>query len=67
MDLLKRFGLNSCKLAATRMNINEKFQPKDGTNATNAKKIRSLVEGLIYLTNTRSNITFSIGIISRFM
>ena len=49
------------------MNISEKPQLEDGTKKTYAKNFRCLVIGLIYLTCTRPDIAFSVGVISRFM
>ena len=66
-DLLKRFEMLNCKETATPMNINEKLRLEDGTKMVNAKLFKSLVGGLIYLTHTRSDITFSIGVVTRFM
>lgn len=67
IDLLKRFSLLNCKPAVTPMNMNEKLQLEDGTEEANAKNFRSLVGGLIYLTHTRPEIAFAVGVISRFM
>ncbi|PHU03703.1 hypothetical protein BC332_28954 [Capsicum chinense] len=64
-DLLIKFGLLNCKPAATLMNIGEKLQLNDGAEIDDARGFRSLVGGLIYLTHTRSDITFSVGVISR--
>lgn len=64
---LKRFGLVNCKSAATPMNMNEKLQQKDGTGQANARSFRSLVGGLIYLSHTRPDISYSVGVVSRFM
>ncbi|XP_016544803.1 uncharacterized mitochondrial protein AtMg00810-like [Capsicum annuum] len=64
-DLLIKFGLLNCKPAATLMNIGEKLQLNDGAEMDNARSFRSLVGGLIYLTHTRSDITFSVSVISR--
>ncbi|XP_038704708.1 uncharacterized mitochondrial protein AtMg00810-like [Tripterygium wilfordii] len=66
-DLLKKFNMLNCKMAATPMNVNEKLQLEDGTEKANARNFRSLVGGLIYLTNTRPDIAFSMSIVSRFM
>ena len=57
----------NCKPAATPMNINEKLQHEDGVEMTDVRRFRSLVDGLIYLTHTRPDIAFLVGIISRFM
>ncbi|XP_070005942.1 uncharacterized mitochondrial protein AtMg00810-like [Nicotiana sylvestris] len=66
-DLLNKFGMLNCKPAATPMNINEKLHHEDGEEFTDARLFRSLVGGLIYLTHTRPDIAFSVGVISRFM
>lgn len=51
-DLLQRFNMFNCKVAATPMNMNEKLRQEDGTEKANAKFFRSLVGGLIYLSHT---------------
>jgi len=66
-DLLTKFGLLNCKPAATPMNVGEKLQLKDGAEMDDARSFRSMVGGLIYLTHTRPDIAFSVGVISRFM
>lgn len=67
VDLFKRVNLLNCKPATIPMNMNENLELEDGTEEANAKKFRSLVGGLIYLTHTRPDIAFSIGVFSRFM
>ncbi|XP_016681202.1 secreted RxLR effector protein 161-like [Gossypium hirsutum] len=49
------------------MNINEKLQQEDREEMADGKRFRSLVGGLIYLTRTRPDIAFLVGVISRFM
>lgn len=66
-DLLKRLGMESYKPVVTPMNVNEKFQLNDGTEKADARIFRSLVGGLIYLAHTRLDISFSTGVVSRFM
>ena len=65
--LLKRFQMEKCKSAVTSMNVNEKLQVEDGTEAADAMRFRSLVGGLMYLTNSRPDIACSVSILSRFM
>lgn len=67
VDLWKQFNMFSCKVVGTPMNVNEKLQLEDGTDKADGRYFRSLVGGLIYLTQTRPNIGFSVGVISRFM
>ncbi|KAM3308877.1 secreted RxLR effector protein like [Capsicum chacoense] len=49
------------------MNVGEKLQLNDGAEMDDTRSFRSLVGGLIYLTHTRPDIAFSVGVISRFM
>ncbi|RVW26239.1 Retrovirus-related Pol polyprotein from transposon TNT 1-94 [Vitis vinifera] len=67
VDLLKKFNMLNCKVVATLMNSNEKLQAEDGTERADARRFKSLVGGLIYLTHTRPDIAFAVGVISRFM
>ncbi|XP_070050285.1 uncharacterized mitochondrial protein AtMg00810-like [Nicotiana tomentosiformis] len=57
----------NCKTVATPINVNEKLQLDDGIEKADGSSFRSLVGGLIYLTLTRPDISFSVGVISRFM
>ena len=57
----------NCKVAATPMNTNEKLCRDDGSEMENATYFRSLVGSLNYLSHTRPDISFSVGVISRFM
>ncbi|KAE8732360.1 phytosulfokine receptor 1-like [Hibiscus syriacus] len=66
-DLLKRFNMQNFKIAITPMNVNEKLQLEDGTEETDARAFRSLIGGLMYLSHTRPDIVFSVGMVSRFM
>lgn len=66
-DLLKRFSMTNCEVAATPMNINEKLQREDGTERANPRLFRSLVGGLNYLTHSRPDISFSVSVVSRFL
>ena len=65
--LLKRFGMVNCKVASTPMNVNEKLQLENGIERADARNFGSLVGGLIYLAHTRPNISFLVGVVSRFM
>ncbi|XP_044481525.1 uncharacterized mitochondrial protein AtMg00810-like [Mangifera indica] len=65
-NLLKKFNMSNCKMMATPMNKNQKLK-QQGVEAANQRQFRSLVGGLIYLIHTRPDISFSIGVVSRFM
>jgi Reverse transcriptase (RNA-dependent DNA polymerase) len=66
-DLLARFEMQNCNTCTTPMNTREKLMKDDNTEATDALKFRSLIGRLIYLTHTRPDINYSVGLISRFM
>ena len=66
-ELLKKFNMLNCKKVATPMNKNQKLKLEDGVEAVNQRQFRSLIGGLIYLTHTRPDISFSVGVVSRFM
>jgi len=66
-DLLNRFNMSNCEVAATPININEKLQREDGTEKTNPRLFRSLVGGLNCFTHTRLEIAFSVSVVSKFM
>ena len=66
-DLLKRFNMIDCKPAETPMSLSEKLSKNDGKEKVDESIYRSLVGSLIYLTNTRPDIVYSVSIVSRFM
>lgn len=49
------------------MNVNEKLRLEVGTKMANPTLFRSLVSGLIYLMHTQPDITYSVGVVLRFM
>jgi hypothetical protein len=49
------------------MAANEKLQKNDGAAKMDSNIFQSLARSLIYLTNLKPDILFSISIISRFM
>ena len=65
-DLLKRFGLETCKPIGTPMVIGHKLSTKDETPTIEKKKYRSMIIGLQYLTRTRLDIENVVRIIARF-
>ncbi|GJW58649.1 retrovirus-related pol polyprotein from transposon TNT 1-94, partial [Tanacetum coccineum] len=67
IDTLEKFNMAGCKTACTPMNIGEKLQHEDGTEAADGTLYRSLIGRLIHLTHSRPDISFSVGLLSRFM
>ena len=66
-DLLKKFNMINCKPMGTPMALTEKLFKEDGEQKADPQVFRSLVGSLIYLTNTRSDIVYVVGVVSRFM
>lgn len=66
-DLLKRFNMNGCREASTPVNANEKLQVNDSSGNADGQRYRSLIGGLLYLSHTRPDIMFAVGLTSRFM
>lgn len=49
------------------MNTNEKMQMQDDSGTTDAHTYRRLVGGFIYLVNTKPDLAYSVGMVSRYM
>ena len=66
-DLLNKFGMDECNPLTTPMEQNLKLTSIEGKEFEDATKYRQLVGSLIYLTTTRPDISFAVGILSRFI
>ena len=55
-----------CKPVSTPMEVNVKLSAEDASSLVDIKKYRKLVGSLIFLTNTRLDISFSVGVLSTF-
>ncbi|KAL0405896.1 UNVERIFIED_CONTAM: Retrovirus-related Pol polyprotein from transposon RE2 [Sesamum latifolium] len=66
-DLLQEAGLLGTKSVDTPMDSNPDFWNDDGKYLKDKTKYRRLVDKLIYLTVTRPDISFAIGLVSQFM
>ncbi|GAV62321.1 LOW QUALITY PROTEIN: hypothetical protein CFOL_v3_05845 [Cephalotus follicularis] len=56
-----------CKPVDIPMDPNQKFGIDDGSPLTDVHQYRSLIGKLIYLTVTRPDISFAVGVLSQFM
>ncbi|XP_057948288.1 uncharacterized mitochondrial protein AtMg00810-like [Malania oleifera] len=65
-ELLKAFGMAERTPVVTPMEVNIKLSIEDPSPLIDTKMYRSLIGSLVYLCNTRPNISFAIGILSRF-
>jgi len=66
-DLLQRYGMLDCKPISTPMDPNVKFQKDEGRNLEDVTMYQKMVGSLIYLTLTRPDISYSVGVVSRYM
>lgn len=66
-SLLIKFGLQDCKVEDVPMCPYDKYQANDGEDKVDETKYRSLIGGLIYLTHTRPDLAYAVGVLSRFM
>ncbi|KAE8723067.1 PLAC8 family protein [Hibiscus syriacus] len=66
-DLLKRFGMLECKSTSTPMEPNIKMCAHEGKVLEDATMYRQLVGSLIYLTLTRPDISYAVGVMSRYI
>jgi hypothetical protein len=66
-ELLIKFVMIDCNPFSTPVEQNLKLTSKERSGFEDATKYRQLVGSLIYLTTTRPNISFGVGILSRFM
>ena len=66
-DLLKRFGMLKSKPISTPMEPNGKMCALEGKDLEDATMYRQLVGSLIYLTFTRPDISYAVGVMSQYM
>nr|GEW31223.1 retrovirus-related Pol polyprotein from transposon TNT 1-94 [Tanacetum cinerariifolium] len=66
-EILKRFSIDKCNPVGTPIEHKVKPSKHDGGKAVDSTLFKSLVGSLRYLTCTRPDILFVIGLISRFM
>jgi hypothetical protein len=66
-DLLQRYGMLDCKPISTPMDSNVRLQEDEGKELEDVTMYRQLVGSLIYLTLTRPDISYPVGVVSRYM
>jgi hypothetical protein len=66
-EVLQRFGMQDCKPVLTPMEQNLKLSKFEGGEKVDSTTYRQLIGSLIYLTNTRPDLSYAVSILSRFM
>ena len=66
-EVLQRFCMQDCKPVLTPMEQNLKLSKFEGGEKVDSTTYRQLIGSLIYLTNTRPDLSYAVSILSRFM
>lgn len=67
VDILKKFNMSDCKPVSTPIEIGIRLTREGDDDSVNPTLYRQLVCSLRYMCNTRPDLAFRIGLISRFM
>nr|GEV94945.1 putative ribonuclease H-like domain-containing protein [Tanacetum cinerariifolium] len=67
LDLLAEVGMVNCKPDDMPTMENQKLFMEENTELVNKTRYQRLVGKLIYLTHTRPDIAYAVGVVSRFM
>ncbi|KAF5781204.1 putative RNA-directed DNA polymerase [Helianthus annuus] len=67
LDLLAETGLIDCKPADTPMIANQKLYIEETAEPADRERYQRIVGKLIYLSHTRPDIAYAVGVISQFM
>lgn len=67
LDILKKFEMEHCNVVITPVEPRLQLLNNKDEQDVNPTQYRKLIGSLCYLCNTRPNLAFSVGIVSRFM
>ncbi|KAK8919208.1 hypothetical protein KSP39_PZI021074 [Platanthera zijinensis] len=67
LDLLEETGMLGCAPVDTPIEANHRIDADTGGEKVDASKYQRLVGRLIYLSHTRPDITYAVGVLSRYM
>jgi hypothetical protein len=65
-DLMKKFNMAKLKPVSTPMSSATSLGPDEDDEAVNQRDYRSMIGSLLYLTATRPDIQFTMGLCARF-
>jgi hypothetical protein len=60
-EMLKRFGMEDCKLVITPMQTSCKLSKDDDSKSTDQKKYGSMIGSLLYVTKSRPDVMQAVG------
>ena len=66
LSTLFKFGMTDCKSVSTPLDRTVKLRPDSG-KACDPRRYQQIVRSLIYLTITRPDLSYPVGVISQFM
>ncbi|WVY89239.1 hypothetical protein V8G54_034753 [Vigna mungo] len=66
-DILSRFMMNKCNEAETPLEVGKKLRINAGEEGVDRTRYKQLVGSLRFLCNSRPDIMFGVGLLSRFM
>jgi hypothetical protein len=64
--MLKRFGMEDCKLVITPMQTSRKLSKYDDSKSTYQRQYRSMIGSLLYVTTSRLDVMQTVGQVARF-
>ncbi|XP_017406653.2 uncharacterized mitochondrial protein AtMg00810-like [Vigna angularis] len=67
LELLEDAGLLGCQPVSTPIQLGTKFSKTEGKPYSNVHAYRRLLDRLLYLTNTRPNLSFVVSTLSQFL
>jgi hypothetical protein len=65
-DLMKKFNMAELKPVSTPMSSTASLGPDEDGEAIDQREYRRMIGSLLYLTTTRPNIQFTVGLCARF-
>ena len=67
LDMLSKYGMTACKPLSVPLEQNVKLSADIGDEIEDPTMFRRIVGSLIYMTITRSDLSYAVGLISQFM
>ncbi|KAM0019206.1 putative RNA-directed DNA polymerase [Helianthus debilis subsp. tardiflorus] len=67
LDFFAEIGMIECKPAETPMMVNHGLHMEDGAELADKERYQRMVGKLIYLSHTRPDIAYAVGVVSQFM